>query len=128
MLFNIYVVVVQVIRTIDDHADVVGVSVLLDRSEENDNLSLYKKCFLGSVLEDVRVEGCLSRFWKLDDDGSYVIFYNSIDEEYVDDDEDENEVYVVIKMLFILISFLTCLVFLPYLVLFRRQDVDVGYL
>jgi hypothetical protein len=40
----------------------------------------------GVVLEDIRVEGCLSRFWKLDDDGSYVIFYNSTTEaEYVSD-------------------------------------------
>lgn len=47
-------------------------------------LSLYDRLF-GAVLEDVRVEGCLSRFWKLDDDGSYVIFFNSTcgGEQYV---------------------------------------------
>ena len=64
-------------RTIDDHADIVGVSIPLDRSGDLCNLSFYDRVF-GAVLEEVRVEGCLSRFWKLDDDGSYVIFYNTM--------------------------------------------------
>lgn len=67
-------------RTIDDHADILGVSMPLDRSGELGNQSLYNR-LVGVVLDDIRVEGFLSRFWKLDDDGSYVIFFNSTTEE-----------------------------------------------
>jgi hypothetical protein len=78
-------VLLKVVRTIDDHADIIGVSVPLDRSEDLGKMSVYDR-LAGVVLEDIRVEGCLSRFWKLDDDGSYVIFYNSTTEaEYVSD-------------------------------------------
>ena len=67
------------VHTTDDHADIIGVSIPLDRSGEQCQLSLYDRVF-GTVLEDVHMEGCLSRFWKLDDDGSYVIFFNSTTE------------------------------------------------
>lgn len=76
------------LRTLDDHADILGVSVPLDRSGEMCDRGLYDRLF-GSAPEAVRVEGRLSRFWKLDDDGTYVIFFNSAT---IGPEDDEGEV------------------------------------
>lgn len=61
--------VLQVVREVDDHADIIGIVIPTD-------CTLYG----GSCKNLVRTI-CMSRFWQLDDDGVYLITLNSIEDE-----------------------------------------------
>lgn len=79
----------KVVRTVDDHADILGVSIPL----ESEQCSFYSRLF-GKSLQNIRVKGCLSRFWKLDDDGTYVVFFNSAVDYECDAEDFENTTFV----------------------------------
>ncbi len=55
----------QVVKEIDDHADIIEVEAITDcRSTGGKKKTVYRKL-------------CFNRFWRLDDDGVYLITYNS---------------------------------------------------
>jgi hypothetical protein len=55
---------VKGLKTMDDHADIVGVDVLTNCGKYGGPSAVLRRI-------------CLSRFWRMDDDGVYMISYNS---------------------------------------------------
>jgi hypothetical protein len=78
---------------VDDHADVLGVTLPI--AMKSQKIPFLKE--FSFMFEDVTVYICLSRFWKLDDDGTYLITYNSTTHA----DFPGEVCYIVIYVLFI---------------------------
>lgn len=70
---------IKTLQTLDDHVDIVGVRIPITTTQLQSSYTRKHKSQLPT-----EIAGCLTRFWKLDDDGSYLITYNTAS-DYSDD-------------------------------------------